>query len=109
MEQCLKALEGILDDLAASPAAAGMDRTLSCRLTDLGHVVQGRLAEGAVRDVQTVPDDAQVPPADIRFTMTSDDLIELTEGRLDFGPAWASGRVKLEASFKDLLRLRKML
>lgn len=109
MEQCLKALEGILDDLATSPAAAGMDRTLSCRLTDLGHVVQGRLADGAVQDVHTVPDGEQEAPADIRFTMTSDDLIELTEGRLDFAPAWASGRVKLEASFKDLLRLRKML
>lgn len=109
MEQCLKALEGILDDLAASPAAADLDRTLSCRLTDLGHVVQGRLGQGAVHDVHTVPEGEQTQPADIRFTMTSDDLIELTEGRLDFGPAWASGRVKLEASFKDLLRLRKML
>jgi hypothetical protein len=47
--------------------------------------------------------------ADIRLTMNSDDLVALTEGRLSFGPAWASGRVKLEAGLRDLLRLRKML
>ena len=50
-----------------------------------------------------------MPKADIRLTMTSDDLVALTDGRLHFGKAWASGRVKLEAGLRDLLRLRKIL
>ncbi|SOC49316.1 Alkyl sulfatase C-terminal [Blastococcus aggregatus] len=109
MDQCLTALRGILDDLAANPAAAGLDRSLSCRLTDLDQVVMGRLASGAVRDVHVVPHGPDLAKADIRLTMTSDDLVALTAGELSFGPAWATGRVKLEAGLRDLLRLRKLL
>jgi hypothetical protein len=109
MDQCLKALQGILGDLAANPAAEGLDRSLSCRLTDLDEVVVGRLSSGAVRDLQVLPHGPAVPKADIRLTMTSDDLVALTDGGLSFGPAWATGRVKLEAGLRDLLRLRKLL
>jgi hypothetical protein len=109
MEQCLKALDSILGDLARNPAAAGLDRSLSCRLTDLQQVVLGRLSAGAVRDMHVVPDGPSVPKADIRLTMASDDLVALTDGRLQFGPAWATGRVRLEAGLRDLLRLRKLL
>ena len=109
MDQCMKALQGILGDLAANPAAEGLDRSLSCRLTDLDQVVLGRLSAGAVRDLHPVPDAPTVPKADIRLTMASDDLVALTDGRLAFGPAWATGRVKLEAGLRDLLRLRKLL
>jgi hypothetical protein len=109
MEQCMTALGGILGDLAANPAAAGLDRSLSCRLSDLDQVVLGRLNSGAVRDLNAIPDGPAVPRADIRLTMASDDLVALTDGRLSFGPAWATGRVKLEAGLRDLLRLRKLL
>jgi hypothetical protein len=109
MEQCMKALQGILGDLAANPAAEGLDRSLSCRLTDLDVVVVGRLSSGAVRDLHVLPDGPAVPRADIRLTMASDDLVALTDGQLSFGPAWATGRVKLEAGLRDLLRLRKLL
>lgn len=109
IEQCTQALEGILGDLASSPAAKGMDRTLSCRLTDLGQVVRGRLAESEIKDVEVVPGDAEVEPANIRLTMSSDDLMAMTDGDLEFAKAWASGRVKLEASLKDMFKLRSML
>jgi hypothetical protein len=109
MDQCMKALKGILGDIAAHPAAAGLDRSLSCRLTDLHQVVQGRLNAGSVRDLHAVPDGPEVPKADIRLTMSSDDLVALTEGQLNFGAAWATGKVKLEAGLRDLLRLRKIL
>jgi hypothetical protein len=109
MDQCMKALQGILGDLAANPAAEGLDRSLSCRLTDLDEVVVGRLSSGAVRDLQVLPHGPAVPKADIRLTMTSDDLVALTDGGLSFGPAGATGRVKLEAGLRDLLRLRKLL
>jgi hypothetical protein len=109
MDECMKALKGILGDLASNPAAAGLDRSLSCRLTDLQQVVLGRLGSGAVRDLKVVADGPDVPKADIRLTMTSDDLVALTDGRLHFGKAWASGRVKLDAGLRDLIRLRKLL
>jgi hypothetical protein len=109
MDQCLIALKGILGDLAANPAAEGLDRSLSCRLTDLDQVVAGRLSNGAVRDLHVLPHGPEVAKADIRFTMSSDDLLALTAGELSFASAWATGRVKLEAGLRDMLRLRKLL
>jgi hypothetical protein len=109
MDQCMTALRGILGDLASNPAASGLDRSLSCRLTDLGEVVLGRLNAGAIRDLQAVPEGPSVPRADIRLTMTSDDLVALTDGQLSFAPAWATGRIKFEAGLRDLLRLRSLL
>ena len=109
MDECLTSLQRILGGLAANPAAAGLDRSLSCRLTDLEQVVLGRLTSGAVRDLSVVPEGPTAPKADIRLTMTSDDLVALTEGRLKFAPAWASGRVKFEAGLRDMLRLRSLL
>jgi putative sterol carrier protein len=52
---------------------------------------------------------AALTDLDIRLTMASDDLIAMTDGRLHFGKAWASGKVKLEAGLRDILRLRKVL
>ena len=109
MDACMTALKRILGDLAANPAAAGLDRSLSCRLTDLDQVVLGRLSAGTIRDLRAVPDGPEVPKADIRLTMTSDDLVALTDGKLSFAPAWASGRVKFEAGLRDMLRLRSLL
>lgn len=109
MDQCMTALRRILGDLAAHPAAAGLDRSLSCRLTDLDEVVLGRLTSGAVKDLHVQAHDPGLPKADIRLTMNSDDLIALTDGELSFGKAWAAGRVKLEAGLRDLLRLRKIV
>lgn len=109
LEQCMTALEGFVAHLASNPGAQGLDRSVSCRLTDLDRVVQGRLASGTAHDVVAVPDGPGVEKADIRLTMTSDDLIALTDGDLSFAPAWASGRVKLEAGLRDMLRLRSLL
>jgi hypothetical protein len=41
--------------------------------------------------------------------MTGDDLVALVDGELHFAKAWGAGRVKLEAGFRDLLQLRKLL
>lgn len=109
MERCLTALKRVLGDIAAHPAAEGLDRSVSCRLTDLDEVVVGRLATGAIRDLHVLPHGPDVPKADIRLAMSSDDLVALTDGQLAFAPAWATGRVKLEAGLRDLLRLRKIL
>ena len=109
IDECMTALRGILGPLAAHEAAAGLDRSLSCRLTDLDQVVVGRLAGGAARDLHAVPDDDAVPRADIRLTMASDDLIALTQGELSFGRAWSSGRIRFEAGLRDMLRLRSLL
>jgi hypothetical protein len=109
LEECMTALDGFVGQLASADAAKDLDRSVSCRLPDLGQVVAGRLTRGSVRDMTAVPDDPSVPKADIRLTMSSDDLLALTSGQLSFAPAWATGRVKLEAGLRDMLRLRSLL
>jgi hypothetical protein len=109
LDECMTALEGFVRKLATAPAARDLDRSVSCRLTDLGQVVAGRLARGSVHDMTALPEDPSAPKADIRLTMSSDDLLALTSGQLSFAPAWASGRVKLEAGLRDMLRLRSLL
>ena len=109
LEQCLSALETVVGGLAAQPAARGLDRTVSCRLPDLGQVLHGRLVKSRVQDLRAAPEASPPPRADIRLTMTSDDLVALTDGQLAFGAAWAAGRVRLEAGLRDMLRLRSLI
>ncbi|UYQ61370.1 SCP2 sterol-binding domain-containing protein [Streptomyces peucetius] len=112
MQECRGALDKLSDNLAnANPdvrSAAALDRSLSCHITDLDVTFAGRLKNGRI----DVTDTVQGPPRDkaqIRLAMTGDDLVAMVDGSLNFAKAWASGRVRLEASFLDLLRLRALL
>jgi hypothetical protein len=64
--------------------------------TELAGGRMGRLRDGPRID------------AHIRVTATSDDLVGLIEGRGSLFSAYLAGRVRIEASFIDLLRLRKL-
>ena len=81
------------------------DRSLSCEVPDLGVTFSGALRDGHLVDITTDP----APKAQIRLRADSNDLVALTAGDLHFGQAWLSGRVKVEASVRDLLKLRSML
>lgn len=105
-EQCEQALHTLAARLAAadSSSANGYDRTLSCALPDLGIVFAGRLHGGRLDDIaKTDKRDAQV-----KLTMSSDDLVALVDGRLKMSSAWATGRVKIDAGVRDLLKLRSV-
>ncbi|MCK8681235.1 MULTISPECIES: SCP2 sterol-binding domain-containing protein [Streptomyces] len=112
IEECRSALDKLSDSLRRADgevrSAAAMDRTLSCHLTDLDTTFTGRLVNGRI----LVEDRVAGPPpakAEIRLAMTGDDLVALVDGQLHFARAWGSGRVRLEAGFRDLLRLRSLL
>lgn len=111
-EECRGALDKLSDNLAGANGkvrdAAGFDRSLSCHITDLDITFTGRLTDGRIEVADTLPG----PPRDqaqIRLAMAGDDLIALVDGELNFVRAWGSGRVKLEAGFRDLLRLKTLL
>jgi hypothetical protein len=40
--------------------------------------------------------------------MSSDDLLALVDGRLKMSSAWATGRVKIDAGVRDLVKLRSV-
>ncbi|MER5398448.1 SCP2 sterol-binding domain-containing protein [Streptomyces sp. NPDC002599] len=111
-EECRTALDRLSDNMAGADgnvrAAAALDRSLSCRITDLDITFVGRLRGGRIEVLDTL----QGPPperAQIRLTMSGDDLVSMVNGELNFARAWGSGRVKLEAGLRDLFRLRTLL
>ena len=109
--ECRKALEsltGRLADMDAKDRAAKLaDRTLSCRITDLGVTFLTRLGpHGADPIVEAKAGD---PAAQIRFTAKSDDVVAISEDPGSFGKTWLTGRVKVEGSLLDLLLLRKLI
>lgn len=110
--ECRSALDRLSDNLTRAGgevrSATALDRSLSCHITDLDTTFTGRLEGGRIEVDDTVPGP---PPAkaQIRLAMTGDDLVALVNGELNFAKAWASGRVRLEAGFRDLLKLRSLL
>jgi putative sterol carrier protein len=109
VEECRAALVKLVaqfDEIdEADRAKHVVDRTVSCRITDLDVIFYGWLRDGRL----TISDTANGSPADIKLSMSSDDLIKLVDGELDMARALLGGRVKIDASFGDLLRLRRLL
>jgi hypothetical protein len=112
LEECRAALDQLSRNMAKAAddtrAATALDRSLSCRITDLDVTFVGRLADSTITDVVTVPG---TPPgnAQIRLTMSGDDLVAMVGGELNFAKAWGSGRVRVQAPLRDVLRLRSLL
>ena len=109
LQECELALRSLADKLAAVDAEQRakyvVERTVSCSVTDLGVVFTGRLDGDGLTDVRQTDDTA----AQVRLAASSDDLIALSEGELGVPAAWATGRLKIEASVLDLLKLRSLL
>ncbi len=112
IEECRSALDKLSDNLASADgdvrSAAALDRSLSCHIKDLDVTFTGRLKDGRI-EVRDTHEGAPREKAQIRLVMTGDDLVAMVNGELNFAKAWAAGRVKLEAGFRDLLQLRKLL
>jgi predicted lipid carrier protein YhbT len=83
-----------------------IERTVSCRVPDLGLVFVTRIHAGGLDDFRLA---SNADGAQVRLTVKSDDLVALADDQLNVAKAWASGRLKIEASLGDLLRLRKIL
>ncbi|MFF9399537.1 SCP2 sterol-binding domain-containing protein [Streptomyces sp. NPDC014744] len=112
MAECRSALDRLSDNLAGADgdvrSAAALDRSLSCHVRDLDVTFVGRLTDGRIQVLNTV-DGPPRERAEIRLTMNGDDLVAMVDGELNFAKAWGTGRVRLEAGFRDLLRLRALL
>ncbi|HZB29051.1 MAG TPA: SCP2 sterol-binding domain-containing protein [Streptosporangiaceae bacterium] len=109
-EECRAALDRIVERLGeVEPEQFKehvVDRTISCRIPDLGLTFRSRIHEGGL--------DVFAPGADwqsgqVRVTVNSDDLVALAKDELNAAKAWATGRLKIEANVFDLFRLRRLL
>ena len=111
VEECREALQALTGRLAEmSPgdrASYFGERSMSCQVTDLGVTFVTRFTNhGAEPVIEAKPGD---PPADIRLTASSDDVISLAATPANIARMWIAGRVKVQASMRDLLALRKLL
>jgi predicted lipid carrier protein YhbT len=105
-DAAVRSLAARLDALDADTRAKHLlDRTVSCRVPDLGLTWTGRLCEEGLVDVTTDDDNR----AQVRLTIASDDLVALVDGRLAVPTAVATGKIRIQASPFDLLRLSAFL
>jgi putative sterol carrier protein len=108
VDECRQALHDLAVRLDANALTRGkldLERSLACRVTDLGTAFHARLTGGRLVDIA----DGDDPKAKIALTAASDDLISLVRGQLDVTKAIASRQVSIKANPFDLLKLRKLL
>jgi len=89
-------------------------RTVSCRVSDLETTWSARLCDEGLVDIAVTGAGASggtngEGKAQLRLTVGSDDLVALVEGRLALPAAVATGKVRVQASPFDLLRLSAFL
>ena len=109
VEECEAAMQQLATHMGGMDAdtrrKVTLERSVTCHIRDLNVTFRGQLRDGELQDVTR----SDSTDAQIRLAMNSDDLIELIAGRLNFAKAWATGRIKVEASVFDLLKLRSLL
>jgi SCP-2 sterol transfer family len=110
-EECRDALEklaGRLSEMSSGDRASYFgNRSMSVEVTDLGVMFVTRFTDTGVDPIrEAAPGEA---PADIRLAAASDDVLHLAESPANIARMWASGKVKVHASMRDLLTLRKLL
>jgi hypothetical protein len=110
-EECRAALESLTGRIAEmdakDQAAHLLDRTLSCRVPDLGITFLTRLSRSGAEPIRQV--DGGTPPAQVRFTADSDVVVAIAADPGTFMRAWLTGRLKVQGSVFDLLHLRKLM
>jgi hypothetical protein len=81
-------------------------KVMGCRVLDLDTEWYSVIEDGRVSPPTETPPPGE--PVAVLLKVNSDDLIELVEERMSFMSAFLSGKVRVDASFTDLLRLRTL-
>jgi hypothetical protein len=110
VEECQQALQKLARRLSELTPQERQEyfgnRTISVTVPDLNVTFVTVLGEGD--DIVRLAGPGE-PKADMRLTAPSDEVISLAEQPMNIARAWMSGKVKIEASVKDLFRLRRLL
>ena len=107
VERQLAALMARLDGNEANVRSAIPSRkVLVCHVPDLDAAWYSVVEHGHVSQPTEASPNGR---ADITLRVGSDDLVDLVEGRISFLSAFTSGKVRVDASIVDLLRLRGLL
>ena len=112
VQECQRALRSLADRLASVDpqvrAQYVVTRTLACRVPDLDVIFLATLNDQGIEELRCA-EGADADGAQVRLAADSDDLLALIGGQLSPPVAWATGRLKVQASPLDLLKLRALL
>ena len=112
VEDCERAIQALAAKFAdVDPdlrARHVVTRTLACRVPDLDVVFLARLCDEGLEELRCY-DGNDTDGAQVRIAADSDDLLAMVDGQLSPPMAWATGRLKVQASPMDLLKLRALL
>ena len=112
VQECERALRSLAERLAeVDPEVRAryvVTRTLACRVPDLDVVFLAMLNDEGIEEIRCTPG-SDSAGAQVRLVASSDDLLALIAGSLSPPVAWATGRLKVQASPLDLLKLRALL
>jgi hypothetical protein len=105
LRDLIRRLDGADHGVQSSLSDALPDpRIVEVTITDLGAVYWTELSSGRMSALHS----GEAEDADIRVRLTSDHLVELVDGQKSLFSSFIAGRIKIEASFGDLMRLRKL-
>src|SRR5262245_12005908 len=105
LRELITRLDEAEDDVRGSLAGALPDsRIIEVIVPDLEASYWTELVGGRIGPLHAGPP----PDAEIRIQVNSDDLVHLVDGRMPLFTAYLRGQVRINASWSDLLRLRKL-
>ncbi|WP_431869472.1 SCP2 sterol-binding domain-containing protein [Nocardiopsis eucommiae] len=112
IDACLEGIARANERILAQPLDRRREhireRTVRVIVPDLETAFDMRLTVDGLTDVTPGPLVAS-GSAQVRVTVTSDDLVALAEDRLDPAVALITRRLKVDATLSDMLRLRRVL
>jgi len=104
LRELIRRLDEAHEGQASLSDALPEPRIVQVLVTDLGESYWTELSGGRMGPLNAGRPDQ----ADIRVGADSDVLVELVDGRRSIFSSYLAGKVKVEASFADLMRLRKL-
>jgi predicted lipid carrier protein YhbT len=105
VERTLKDLLKRLNGADVGDLGVSDDRVVVAEITDLDLFYRGTLSGGRIKGFVL---DTGASEANVLITVSSDDLLALSEGRLSPVFAFLSGKLRVDADARDMLLLRQL-
>jgi hypothetical protein len=105
LRELINRLDQTEEGVTALSQALPDRRVIEVHVVDLEATYWTDLADGRMDPLRRGPADGD---PDMRLEMESDDLIDIIDGRRSMFSSYVAGRMKVEASFADIIRLRKL-
>lgn len=104
LRELIARLDGAAGGVEALSRALPETRVVEVNVPDLDATYWTELAGGRMGSLHR----GRPERGDIRLTADSDELVAMVDGKRSLFSSYLGGRVRVEASFSDLMRLRKL-